>query len=150
MLLNTIKEDINTSLKKGEKVRLETMRQLLSAVRYAAIAKYGNGWETSVGDKDVEDVIKKQVKTHKESINAFESANRPDLVKKEQAELAVLETMVPAELSDTQINKIIAEVVGGGEKNFGLLMGQVMKKVAGLADGARVSSLLKKTLESDN
>ena len=77
-------------------------------------------------EADITDVVKKQIKTHKESIEAFQKANRTDLVSKEQAELDVLEEFAPKEISDEELKTILAPVAASGEQNFGLLMKQAM------------------------
>lgn len=143
MLLETLKQDLIASLKKGDKTRTETLRFLLAAVQNAAIAKYGNAAEKSVQEEDVLGVIRKQIKTHNESIEAFRKGNRSDLVQREQAQLAILEAYMPKQASDEELIKLLRPVVASGESNFGLLMGQAMKATAGKADGTRISALLK-------
>ena len=147
MNLNDLQIDLNASLKAGKTVRVGTIRFLVSAIRNAAIAKYGNAWETSITHADVTEVVKKQIKTHKESIEAFEKANRTELVQKEKGELEVLEEFAPQEFSDEDLKNIVAPIVGSGEKNFGLLMKSAMTAVAGRADGGRIAGLLKQILE---
>lgn len=155
MLLDTIKQDIGDSLKKGEHVRVETLRFLLAAVRNMAIAKYGSQGEAGVTDADVLDVIKKQVKTHKESIDAFTNAGRKELAEKEQAELTILSTFLPKEISDEELKAMIAPVVAqsdastmpAGRQDFGLLMKSAMASVGGKADGGRVSAMIKEMLQ---
>jgi uncharacterized protein len=146
MLLTDLNDQLKTSLKAGDKVRVETIRFLISGIRYAVIDKYGNEWEAKVNDQDVLDVIKKQVKTHKESVEAFTKANRPELVDKEQKELDILQAYLPKEISDDELKVILAPVAATGEKNFGKLMGMAMAAVAGKADGGRVSGILKSLL----
>jgi uncharacterized protein YqeY len=152
MILNDLQADLNSSLKAGNAVRVLTLRSLISAVRNAAIDKYGAKGESSLTDADVVDVVNKQVKTHKESIEAFRKAGRSELVAKEQGELVVLEEFAPKEISDEELKKILAPVVSSGEQNFGLLMKQAMGIVKGLpaqagqADGGRVSALLRQMM----
>lgn len=146
MLLDQIKTDINESLKKGDAVRVGTLRFLLAAIRNDAINKYQAAGESKVTDADVLDVVKKQVKTHKESILAFQNGNRPELAAKEQAELTILEAFLPKQLSDDELRLLLAPTAASGEKNFGLLMKQAMSAVAGKADGGRVSALLREML----
>lgn len=143
MTLNDLQTDLNASLKLGKSGRVGTLRLLISAIRNAAIGSYGNAWETSIKESDVESMVKKQVKTHKESIRAFELAGRSDLVAKEQEELTVLEEFAPKELSDEALRSLLTPVAASGEPNFGLLMKQAMTAVGGQADGGRVSSMLK-------
>jgi uncharacterized protein YqeY len=144
--LATVRSDLTTALKSGESVRLGTLRMLLSAVNNSGIAKYGAASEERLTEGDILDTIKKQAKTHHESIEAYEKAGRQELVAKEKAELAVLETYLPKELSDDELKSILAPVVASGQANFGLLMKQAMEAVKGQAEGGRVAGLLKQML----
>ena len=146
-LLYTLQLQVSEALKSGDRVRVETLRFLLSAVRNAAIAKYGNKSEVAVTDDDVVDVIKKQVKTHRESVEAFTQAGRQELADAEKAQLAILESYLPKQMSDDDLKKLLGPIAASGEKNYGLLMGQAMKAVKGQADGARVSTLLKEMIQ---
>lgn len=148
MLRDTIQQDINNSMKAGDKDRVETLRYLLSAVRNAAIAKYGAEADTKLTDADVLDVVKKQVKTHKESVEAFQKAGRKDLVDKESVQLVILEELAPKELSDEDLKKLLAPVVSSGEPNFGKLMKAAMIAVGGQADGGRIAAILKQLVSS--
>jgi len=143
MMLDTLKVDLVTAMKSHDQVAVDTIRFLLSAIRNMAIAKYGAESDTALTDADVADTIKKQVKTHKESIEAFKSAGRDELVTKESGELTVLERYMPKEISDEELKSLLAPVVASGEMNFGLMMKTAMQAVAGKADGARVSAMLK-------
>jgi len=150
MLLDQLKADVLTSMKQGDHVRVDTLRFLLAAVRNAAIAKYAAAGEAGMKDEDVLNVIKKQVKTHKESIDAFTKANRSELVSKEQGELTILEAFLPKEMSDEELKILLQPIAVSGETNlpagrqdFGLLMKQAMGVVSGKADGGRVSALLR-------
>jgi uncharacterized protein len=147
MTLGDLQQDLNTSLKAGKAVRVATLRLLVSAIRNAAIGKYGAAWETSVTDADVLDVVKKQIKTHKESVGAFENAGRTELAQKEKDELNVLEEFAPKELSDDELKAILMPVVQSGEANFGLVMKAAMAAIAGRADGGRVSSMVKQLMK---
>lgn len=147
MLMQKLQEDLTSSLKAGKADRVSTIRFLIAAARNAAIAKYAAEWETKLTDADVMDVVKKQVKTHKESIDAFEKARRPELAQKEQHELAVLQEYAPKELTDEELRTILEPVAKTGEPNFGKLMGQAMATVKGQADGGRVSAILKGLLQ---
>lgn len=143
MMLEDLQKDMIASLKAGKTDRVETIRFLISAVRNSAIGKYGNAWETSIQDSDVTDVVKKQVKTHNESIDAFEKAGRKELVEKEKIQLAILEEFAPKELSDDELKRILSPIAASGEKNFGLLMKNAMAQVKGRAEGGRVSAMLR-------
>jgi hypothetical protein len=148
MLLSDLQIDMTQSLKNGYRLRVGTLRFLISAVRNYAIDTYGNAWETSLKDQDVLEVIKKQVKSHKESVLAFETAGRKELADKEKKELDILSAFLPKEISDDDLKKMLAEVVSTGDTgNFGLVMKLAMAKVGGLADGGRVSAMIKQLLQ---
>jgi uncharacterized protein YqeY len=143
MLIDQLQKDMITSLKAGKSDRVETIRFLIAGVRNVVNAKYGTEWESKMTDADVVDTVKKQIKTHRESIEAFEKAARPELVAKEKAQLAVLEEFAPKELSDDDLKTILEPIVKSGEKNFGLLMKNAMAAVQGQADGGKVAAMLK-------
>jgi uncharacterized protein YqeY len=143
MLLDTLRTELTTAMKARDTVRVETLRFLLAAVRNEAIAKYGAEGEAAMKDEDVLGVIKKQVKTHNESVEAFDKAGRKDLADAERAQLAILEAYLPAQMSDEDLKKLLEPIVATGEQNFGLLMKQAMAAVGGKADGGRVSGLLR-------
>lgn len=146
MTLSQLQSDLILSLKAGKTSRVETIRFLIAAIRNSAINKYGSAWETSITDADVLDVVKKQIKTHRESIQAFTTAGRTELAEKETAQLAVLEEFAPKELSDEQLQTLLAPIAASGEPNFGILMKQAMAAVKGQAEGGRVSGMLKQLM----
>lgn len=147
MLLDDIRSQVTVAMKAHDAVTVDTLRFLLAAVRNVAIAKYGAEGEAKITDADVLDVIKKQVKTHTESVDAFTKANRAELAKNEQAQLAILEQYVPKQLSDEELIKLLSPVAESGG-DFGPLMGRAMAAVKGQADGGRVSAVLKQLLSS--
>lgn len=146
MLVDELKHSVIAALKQGDTRRVDTLRFLLAAVQNTAIAKYGSDADTKLMDQDVLGVIKAQAKTHRESISAFQKADRKELAAKEQEELAILELYLPKELSDEELRSLLTPLAASGEINFGLLMGKAMKLVAGQADGGRIFSVLKQLL----
>lgn len=146
MLIDQLQTDLNTSLKSGNADRVETLRFLIAAVRNTASAKYGAESEAKLTDEDVLDVVKKQIKTHRESIDAFQKAGRTELVAREKGQLAVLEEFAPKEMGDEELKKILAPIAASGEKNFGLLMKNAMTVLHGQAEGGRVSAILRSLL----
>jgi len=147
MRLNTLTKDLTVSLKIGDRDRVDTLRFLLAEIHNRAIAKYGNKEDSALTDEDIESVIRKQVKTHQESITAFEKGKRSDLVQKENVQLAILKEYLPEEMSDESLKNLLSPIVSSGETNFGLLMKQAMVKVEGKADGGRVAEVLRKILQ---
>lgn len=147
MILDDLKKQLATAMKSHDAVTVDTVRFLLAAVRNVAIDKYGVEGETKITDADVLDVVKKQVKTHSESIDVFTKAGRTELADKETAQLRVLEQYVPKQMSDENLKKLLEPVVASGG-DFGPMMGRAMAVTKGAADGSRVSAMLKQLLSS--
>lgn len=143
MLMDRLQSDLNSSLKAGKSDRVEALRFLIAGIHNSVAGKYGADWEKKMTDADVEGEVKKQIKTHNESIEAFTKGGRQELVDRETAQLSVLTEYAPKELSDEDLKKILEPVASSGEKNFGLLMKSAMAAVKGQADGGRVSTMLK-------
>lgn len=133
------------SQKSGDKVRLSTIRLLKSAVRYEEDAK---GHELDEGEFLA--VVSRLIKQRKESIELFKQGKRDDLVKKEEAELKILEEFLPPQLSSEELVKIINEVINEVKADSARDMGKVMKalmpRVKGKADAEVVKDLVLKRL----
>lgn len=146
MMLDQLQADLASAQKARDQVKIDTLRFLLGAVFNFQIEKYPPSKGGTLTDKDVLSVIAKQVKTHKESIEMFKSAKRDDLVAKEEAELAILETYLPAQMGKEDVRKKVEEIKGQNPgADFGTLMRLVMAELRGKADGALVSRLVKET-----
>ena len=146
MLLETLQNDLTQALKSGDKQKTATLRFLIAGVKKYEIDTYLPGSKATLTDADVLKIVQKQIKTHKESIEAFKKGGREDLVNQETAELRILETYAPAELTDTEIKTIVDLVKASGIVNFGQMMGTVMKQIAGRASGDRVQKIVKEEL----
>jgi uncharacterized protein len=146
-LLGQISQDLNLALKARDEVSVSTLRFLLSGIHNAKIAK---GSELS--DPEVLTEIAREAKRHKESIEAFEKAGREELASKEKAELGILQKYLPEQLTEEEISKVvlkvIAEVGATGAGDIGKVMGIVMARVKGKADGGVVSEIVKGKLSS--
>ncbi len=123
--------------------RLNTLRALKSAAKYLAIEKYGA--DGSASDDDVIQVARKEIKKRNESIEVYEKNGRPEAAAKERAEKAVLETFLPAALSDAELEAIvgaaISETGATGKAQLGLVMKAAIAKAAGRADGRQISAI---------
>lgn len=146
MLISDINNDLHASLKQGKHERVETLRLVLAEIRNYAIAAYGKDAESSVTDKDVVSVLKKQAKKHNESIAIFEKSKRSDLAEKEKTQLSIVSEYLPQELPDKELAEILTDLIKNKENNFGLLMKKAMEKVEGRAGGGRVAEMLKRML----
>jgi uncharacterized protein YqeY len=142
-----LNEDLKAAMKAGPagKVRLETIRFLRSAIKNAEIDKHG-----PLTDDDILGIITKQVKQLKDSIVEFEKGGRQDLVEKAQAEIAVLSEYLPAQMSEDEVRElarqIVAEVGAQGPKDMGKVMGPLVARTKGRADGKMVQQIVKELL----
>lgn len=146
MLIEQLSQDLIFAMKSGDRIRVDTLRFLIAAIKKYEIDTYPPAKGGKLTEADTIKIIQKQVKTHRESIEAFQKGNRPDLVQKEQQELTILEQYLPKELTDAEIKTIVVALKNKGITNFGQLMGMAMKEVAGRAQGDRVAAIVKSEL----
>ena len=145
-------EQIDTQLKNAMRAKdLDTanvLRSLKSAGKYLAIEKYGA--DSQPTDDDIMTVARKEIKKRQEAIESFEKAGRPEIAAKEKIEKTLLETFIPAALSEAELEKIVREAISETGATTKAQMGMVMKaaiaKAAGRADGKLVSALVNKLL----
>ena len=141
MLLDQIQTQLTAAQKSRDQLTVDTLRFLLGGVLNYQIDK---GKDYVVTDNDVLNVISKQVKTHKESIEMFEKAARKDLVDRETAELKILQTYLPAQMTEEETRNKIQEIKAQNPgADFGTLMKLAMTELRGKADGAIVAKWLK-------
>lgn len=146
-LKKQIESDLRKFLKEKEQIGLSALRLLLGAIHNEEIAQKKRDKLTNL---EIEKVIFSSVKRHRDSIEAFQKGQRPDLVAKEQAEMKILQGYLPKQLFGEEIKKIVQQMVEknkGENLNFGRLMGLVMKELAGQADGKLVNQIVKEVLE---
>jgi uncharacterized protein YqeY len=148
-IVDQIRTDLDQALKKHDQARVSTLRLLLAAFYNAEIEKRARGEKLT--PEDALKVISAEVRKRKESIEAFKSGARMDLVKKEKVELLILEEYLPEQLSQKQLEEIIAQAVAEthaqGIKDLGKVMGLVMEKVKGKVDGRTVSEMVRDKLK---
>lgn len=140
-----ITEDMKSAMRAKEAERLGTIRLLQAAIKQKEVDN-----QATLEDADVIAVIEKMLKQRRDSIKAYEDAERTDLADIEKAELAVLQTYMPKQLGDDELNEIIAQVLkdtgATSAKDMGKVMGMVKPLVAGVADMGKVSALIKAKL----
>ncbi len=143
--LNTIMDDLKTAMKEKRKEELNILRMLNAAFKNKKI-DLGNKDELS--EEQILGVVKSEVKKRKDSVKAYTEGNREDLAEIEKREILVLEKYLPEQMPDKDLEKIIKDILNNLEennkKNFGLIMKEVMSKTKGLADGGRISTIVKK------
>jgi uncharacterized protein YqeY len=144
-LKRKLADDLKQALKSGDTVRRDTLRLLISSVNNAEMAK-----QAPLTDADILGVIAKEVKRRQESIDAFKKGNRPDLVAKEEAEMAILQGYLPAQLSHDDIvaaaREVIAAVGAKGPGDKGRVMQQLMPRLKGRADGKEINDVVTQLL----
>lgn len=155
MLYTKIQEDLKAALKEGETEKVSTLRFLLSAIKNKEIAlRLPSVAQDQLTDEEVVAVIQKQARERRESIEAYSKANRDDLKQKEEAELAILQSYLPEQMSQAELEKIISETIGelgaGSLSDFGRVMSAVMAKVKGKADGNLVSASVREKLSGND
>jgi len=146
MLQERVAADLISAMKAGEKERVGALRMLKAAVKNAEIAK-----GQSLDETEVTEVLSREAKRRRESIVEFRRANREELALKEEAELALILTYLPRQMSREEITdavkKVIAEVEARGPKDKGKVMGRLMPQVKGKADGQVVNEVVGQLLE---
>lgn len=144
-LQEKLAEDQKGALKGGHQLRLSVLRLLRSAIHYAEVERGG-----PLDDEAVLGVIAKQVKQRRESIEEFGKGQRPDLVEKEEAELAILQEYLPPQASQEEVQavalQVISEVGARGRQDMGKVMPQVLSRLRGKADGRLVSQVVQELL----
>lgn len=144
-----IDQDIKEAMKAKDSDRLGALRMLKSSLKYAAIEK-GTGAETGLSDAEAVNVIRKRVKQCRDAIAGFAQGDRPGLAAKEQAEVELLESYLPAALPAAELSgmvrRAIAETGATGMAQMGAVMKIVMAAAAGRADGQAVNAEVRKQL----
>jgi uncharacterized protein len=144
-LRDRITEDMKTAMRAGEKERLGTIRLILSAIKQREVDE-----RITLDDSQVLAAIEKMIKQRKEAITQFEAGGRADLVAKETAEIAILQAYLPAQMSDAEVDALIAEAIAStgaaSIKDMGKVMGAVKSKAQGRADMGAVSARIKQKL----
>ena len=145
-LMEKLTADMKEAMKQGEKERLSVIRLVRGSVRQAEI----DGKKT-LSDDEIIGVITKEVKMRRDSIEEFERGGRSDLVEKTQAEIAILMPYLPAQLSPDEVRQLVetavAEVGATTAKNMGKVMGVLMPRVKGRADGKLVNEIVRSLLK---
>ena len=142
-----IMDDIKTAMRAKDTVALEALRAIKSEL---LLAQTASGSKEEISEEEEIKLLQRLVKTRKESARIFTEQNRPDLVEPELAQVAVIEKFLPAQLSEEEIEaviaKIIAETGASGIASMGKVMGLASAQLGGTAEGKTVSTLVKKLL----
>lgn len=141
-----LNSDMKAALKAGEKDRLSVIRMAKSAILYAEKEKLHE-----LDDEEVIEVLFKEVKKRKNDINEYERLGKAEVVESLEREVTILSSYLPQQLTDEEVEEIvrqaIIEVGANSIKDMGKVMGTVMPKVKGRADGGLISDMVKKLLQ---
>ena len=148
MSLSTlIMDDIKTAMRAKDTIALEALRAIKSEI---LLAQTSTGAKEEITEADEIRILQKLIKMRKDSASIFTTQNRPDLAEPELAQIAVIEKFLPAQLSETEVEaiiaKIIAETGASGIASMGKVMGIASVQLGGTAEGKTISAIVKKLL----
>ncbi|MGA9118730.1 MAG: GatB/YqeY domain-containing protein [Bacteroidota bacterium] len=147
-LSETISRDLQAAMKKGDTLRLETLRTIRAALLEKEIEKRGSAG--GITPEDELGVLSASAKKRRESIELFRAGNRNELADQEERELAIIQEYLPKQLSAEEVEAIVKQVIqetgASGAKDFGKAMPVAMKSLKGKADGKMVQEMVKRIL----
>lgn len=148
-LLSKIQQDSVAAMKSGNSVEVDILKMAIAALKNAQIAKEG---DEELSEQEEIKVVFSEAKKIKDSIQKFEEGGRDDLAKREKEQLQYIEKYLPQQASEEDVTKevdaAIDELQAEGMKDMGRVMGVVMKKLQGKADGAVVNQIVKEKLSN--
>jgi uncharacterized protein len=146
-LSTNIMDEIKNAMRAKDTLALEALRAIKSEI---LLAQTASGSVAEITEADEIKILQKLVKMRKDSYEIFTKQNRPDLAEPELAQIAVIEKFLPAQLSETEVEaiiaKIIAETGASGIASMGKVMGLAAAQIGGQAEGKTISSIVKKLL----
>ena len=147
--LDQIKSDLKDAMRAKETLRLSVLRMMISAVRNKEIT-LRKGEDVTLTNEQVLEVITSEVKKRKDSIKSYQDGGRDDLAENEKKEIEILSKYLPEQMTEEALETIVDDVIKSKSENstvaFGAIMGEVMSRVKGKADGAVVTAIVKKKL----
>lgn len=145
-LKEKLQEDLKSSMKNKDSVR----KSVVTLIR-ASIKQYEVDNRVELDEAGIIDIVAKQMKQRRDSLEEFKKANRDDLIAETEAEIEVLKEYLPQQLSEEEIEKIVSETISevgaSSMKDMGKVMSSIQPKVKGRADGKLVNELVKKNLQ---
>lgn len=147
-LTDQLQADLKDAMRAKDRVRLRTIRSLRTALTEKEIELRSSS--EAMSDEDALRVVQKQAKQRRDAIEQYAEAGRDDLVRKEEEELAIIETYLPEQLGDDAIRKVLHEIIAAtgaaSPRDMGKVMGAAMKRLRGRADGRRINELAQELL----
>lgn len=154
MLKENLQKDLNNFLKEKNQTGVSTIRLILAAILLKEKEKKYKTKEETLTDQETLEVVGSEAKKRKEAILEFDKAGRKDLADKEKAELEVLQKYLPEQLSREEVKKLVEQAIKETKaeslKDIGKIMGSLMPKIKGRADGSQVTQIVKELLSSND
>jgi uncharacterized protein YqeY len=148
-LKDRIGEEIKSAMKAKDKIRLETVRGIKKAILEKEVALRPKGQDSLTEEQEIE-LLVQQAKQRRDSIEQYQQAGREDLAEKEAQELTIIESYLPQQLDDEELNAVLDEIIASvgatSAKDLGKVMGIAMKQLKGKADGKKIQALVKNKL----
>lgn len=148
MLKQQLRDALKQAMFAKDEMKKSVLRMLISAIGYYEIEKGGAGYEAT--DEDVLNVIQKEAKQRKDSIEQFTTGGRAELADKETKELEILQAYLPEQMGEEEITKLVQEAItqtgATSAADMGKVMGALMPKTKGKADGGLVSKIVRAEL----
>lgn len=142
-----IMDEIKTAMRAKDTVALEALRAIKSEI---LLAQTATGSKEEISEADEIKILQKLVKMRKDSFEIFTTQNRPDLAEPEMAQIAVIEKFLPTQLSESEVEAIVAKIISetgaSGIASMGKVMGLASAQIGGSAEGKTISTLVKKLL----
>jgi len=146
-LSSQIMDEMKNAMRAKDTIALEALRAIKSEI---LLAQTSSGAKEEITEEDEVKILQKLVKMRKDSASIFTTQNRPDLAEPELAQIAIIEKFLPAQLSEAEVEgivaKIIAETGASGIASMGKVMGLASAQIGGSAEGKTISSIVKKLL----
>jgi uncharacterized protein len=146
-LKQQLRDDLHTAMREHDELRTATIRMVLTAITNEEVA---GSTARELSDDEVQGVLRREAKKRREAATAYADGGRPERAERESAELGVVETYLPAQLDDADLAELvrtaIAETGAEGPRAMGTVMKTVQPRVAGRADGGRVSAEVRRQL----
>lgn len=144
-LKERLESDLKAAMKSGDKLKVSTVRMLLAEIKNEEIAKRG-----ALSEVELQTVLSRQIRKHRESIEEFARGGRQDLVDKETSELEFLNAYMPEQLSEVEVKEMVARAIeesgATSPADLGKVMGLLMPALKGKADGKTVNRMVREML----
>jgi uncharacterized protein YqeY len=150
MLRTQLSDALKSAMKAHDARAVSTLRMVLAKLKDQDIAARGKGNTAGISEAEIQQMLQGMVKQRRESIVLYEQGNRPELVQQEQGEIAVIESFMPKQLSDAELDAAVADAIAAtgaaSAKDMGRVMALLREKHAGQIDMAKAGGVAKKKL----